>query len=93
MSEVLERVGYGDDSTFRRLFKRHTSLSPRDYRRRFGSSGETPSLGDAPKRPDPHTPRQSMRTQCARTALSGITTGVTLRRAAQVIIWRWIGST
>jgi transcriptional regulator GlxA family with amidase domain len=36
MSEVLERVGYGDESTFRRLFKRHTSLSPRDYRRRFG---------------------------------------------------------
>ena len=36
MSEVLERIGYGDESTFRRLFKRHTSLSPRDYRRRFG---------------------------------------------------------
>jgi len=36
MSQVLERIGYGDDSTFRRLFKRHTSLSPRDYRRRFG---------------------------------------------------------
>jgi transcriptional regulator GlxA family with amidase domain len=36
MGEVLERVGYGDESTFRRLFKRHTSLSPRDYRRRFG---------------------------------------------------------
>jgi transcriptional regulator GlxA family with amidase domain len=36
MSDVLERIGYGDESTFRRLFKRHTSLSPRDYRRRFG---------------------------------------------------------
>jgi transcriptional regulator GlxA family with amidase domain len=36
MSDILERVGYGDESTFRRLFKRHTSLSPRDYRRRFG---------------------------------------------------------
>jgi transcriptional regulator GlxA family with amidase domain len=32
---VGERVGYGDLSTFRRLFKRETGLSPRDYRRRF----------------------------------------------------------
>lgn len=36
MSDVIERIGYGDESTFRRLFKRHTTLSPRDYRRRFG---------------------------------------------------------
>jgi transcriptional regulator GlxA family with amidase domain len=36
MSDVLERIGYEDESTFRRLFKRHTTLSPRDYRRRFG---------------------------------------------------------
>jgi transcriptional regulator GlxA family with amidase domain len=32
---VGERVGYGDLSTFRRLFKRETGLSPRDYQRRF----------------------------------------------------------
>jgi transcriptional regulator GlxA family with amidase domain len=32
---VSERVGYADLSTFRRLFKRETGLSPRDYQRRF----------------------------------------------------------
>jgi transcriptional regulator GlxA family with amidase domain len=32
---VGARVGYGDLSTFRRLFKRETGLSPRDYQRRF----------------------------------------------------------
>jgi transcriptional regulator GlxA family with amidase domain len=32
---VGERVGYRDLSTFRRLFKRETGLSPRDYQRRF----------------------------------------------------------
>lgn len=32
---VSARVGYGDLSTFRRLFKRETGLSPRDYQRRF----------------------------------------------------------
>jgi transcriptional regulator GlxA family with amidase domain len=32
---VSERVGYHDLSTFRRLFKRETGLSPRDYQRRF----------------------------------------------------------
>lgn len=32
---VTERVGYADLSSFRRLFKRITSLSPGEYRRRF----------------------------------------------------------
>lgn len=32
---VSARVGYGDLSTFRRLFKRETGLSPREYQRRF----------------------------------------------------------
>jgi transcriptional regulator GlxA family with amidase domain len=36
MGEILDRVGYNDESAFRRLFKKHTGLSPRDYRRRFG---------------------------------------------------------
>ena len=36
MDQILERIGYDDDSAFRRLFRKHTSLSPRDYRRRFG---------------------------------------------------------
>ena len=32
---VSARVGYSDLSTFRRLFRRETGLSPRDYQRRF----------------------------------------------------------
>lgn len=32
---VSARVGYGDLSTFRRLFKRETGLSPREYQRHF----------------------------------------------------------
>lgn len=35
---VSERVGYGDPSTFRQLFKRKTGLSPREYQRRFAQS-------------------------------------------------------
>jgi transcriptional regulator GlxA family with amidase domain len=38
---VGARVGYGDLSTFRRLFKRETGLSPRDYQRRFARRGPT----------------------------------------------------
>ncbi|HKK06236.1 MAG TPA: helix-turn-helix domain-containing protein [Gammaproteobacteria bacterium] len=37
LSEIVERLGYEDASTFRRAFKRYTDLSPRDYRRRFGA--------------------------------------------------------
>src|ERR1700712_2522975 len=33
------RVGYGGLSTFRRLFKRETGLSPREYQRRFARNG------------------------------------------------------
>jgi len=36
LDQILYRIGYHDDSAFRRLFKRHTSLSPREYRQRFG---------------------------------------------------------
>lgn len=35
IDEITHRVGYENSSTFRRLFKRHTSLSPREYRDRF----------------------------------------------------------
>jgi len=35
VSVISERVGYGDLSTFRRLFKRQTGVSPRDYQQRF----------------------------------------------------------
>jgi transcriptional regulator GlxA family with amidase domain len=51
---VSEHVGYGDLSTFRRLFKRETGLSPREYQRRFcrrQSSGShvrsSPKVGDS----------------------------------------------
>lgn len=36
LDQILDRIGYQDDSAFRRLFKRHTNLSPREYRQRFG---------------------------------------------------------
>lgn len=37
-SEIVQRCGYSDESAFRRLFKRHCQLSPRDYRRRFNTA-------------------------------------------------------
>ncbi len=33
--EVVERCGYNDVSSFRKLFKRATTLTPADYRERF----------------------------------------------------------
>ncbi|SDG08332.1 GlxA family transcriptional regulator [Paraburkholderia phenazinium] len=36
VDRVSQRVGYGDISTFRQLFKRKTSLSPSEYQMRFG---------------------------------------------------------
>lgn len=39
---VCERVGYGDLSTFRRLFKRETGLSPREYQRHFSRRRRAP---------------------------------------------------
>lgn len=36
IGEVVARVGYEDDRTFRRAFRKHTTLAPRDYRQRFG---------------------------------------------------------
>jgi transcriptional regulator GlxA family with amidase domain len=35
LEAVTQRVGYGDPSTFRVLFKRKTGLSPGEYQRRF----------------------------------------------------------
>ena len=35
VERVSERVGYGDVSTFRQLFRRSTGHTPRDYQRRF----------------------------------------------------------
>lgn len=35
VEEVTQYIGYEDSSTFRRLFKHHTGLSPREYRDKF----------------------------------------------------------
>ncbi len=35
LDEVVERCGYSDVSSFRKLFKRATTLTPADYRERF----------------------------------------------------------
>jgi len=35
IDEITYRIGYEDSSTFRRLFKKYTSLSPRAYRDKF----------------------------------------------------------
>jgi transcriptional regulator GlxA family with amidase domain len=37
LSEILTRIGYENESTFRRTFKKYTTMSPRDYRHRFGA--------------------------------------------------------
>lgn len=36
IEEITRRVGYTDTKSFRQLFKKFTSLSPSEYRRRFG---------------------------------------------------------
>jgi len=38
MNEIIERIGYQDESTFRRLFKRYTKLTPLQYRQRYAVS-------------------------------------------------------
>lgn len=35
IEEITRSIGYEDSSTFRRLFKSHTDLSPREYRDKF----------------------------------------------------------
>lgn len=37
IQEVSERVGYSDQAFFRALFKRHTGMTPMEYRGRFGT--------------------------------------------------------
>lgn len=37
IDEITRQIGYEDASTFRRLFKKHTDLSPRAYRDKFSS--------------------------------------------------------
>jgi transcriptional regulator GlxA family with amidase domain len=38
INEITFRIGYEDSSTFRRLFKRYTGISPREYRDKFSRS-------------------------------------------------------
>jgi AraC-like DNA-binding protein len=35
VQDVCERVGYADLNFFRALFKRHTGMTPAEYRARF----------------------------------------------------------
>ncbi|WP_300303213.1 GlxA family transcriptional regulator [Ferrovibrio sp.] len=44
VESVSERVGYGDLSTFRRLFRRETGLSPREYQRGFSRRHRAASM-------------------------------------------------
>ena len=37
IEQIPERVGYQDESAFRRLFKKYVGLSPREYRQRFAA--------------------------------------------------------
>jgi transcriptional regulator GlxA family with amidase domain len=46
VGEVMERVGYRDPASFRRLFRRHTGLSPGAYRAGFTRRG-APGCGPA----------------------------------------------
>ncbi|MEQ3636376.1 helix-turn-helix domain-containing protein [Alcanivorax sp.] len=39
LAKLAEQVGYQDVSSFSRLFKRHTGLSPSHYRQRFARAG------------------------------------------------------
>ena len=48
---VSARVGYGDLSTFRRLFKRETGLSPRQYQLRFSRRPQGRGVASRPAAP------------------------------------------
>lgn len=46
LGEIIRRCGYQDESAFRRLFKRHCALSPREYRRRFNHQSLEKNAGE-----------------------------------------------
>lgn len=43
--EITCQVGYEDTNSFRRLFRKHTGLSPREYRDRFSRTGQRVRAG------------------------------------------------
>lgn len=47
INEISHRVGYIDPIFFRALFRRHTGLTPNEYRRRFGRTNEHNFNSDA----------------------------------------------
>ena len=53
VEQIGGMVGYEDTASFRRLFKRITGLTPRDYRRLFGTTRFARLSGSAPAGRDP----------------------------------------
>jgi YesN/AraC family two-component response regulator len=43
LEQITQEVGYNDMSSFIRLFKKHTSMSPGAFRVRFSRRPEVPS--------------------------------------------------
>jgi len=35
INEIIYEVGYGDINAFRKVFKKHTDISPADYRKKY----------------------------------------------------------
>jgi transcriptional regulator GlxA family with amidase domain len=52
-SEIMYRVGYNDDRSFRRLFKEYTSVTPKHYRNKFRITIDQVRVGseNLPQRP------------------------------------------
>jgi AraC-like DNA-binding protein len=46
VTEIQQRVGFSDDSHFRRTFRKYTGASPGKYRQRYRSGWWLPSLAD-----------------------------------------------
>lgn len=49
LPEIVVRVGYSDESAFRRLFARQVGLTPNDYKRRFSHAATTSLQADNPQ--------------------------------------------
>ncbi len=53
-SEIIDRVGYRDDRSFRRLFKQYTGVTPTHYRNKF--KRRFPTIAGAGETPRPRRP-------------------------------------